>query len=137
MAPSDETSSPQRRALPYRFTVEETSLAEAFSVVAPGRGGWRVEICAGKTHEDAAEVIVIYAPRSTAIWNPDWNIYAEEDGVILTVVGFPPGSDLERFPTLRDALLHLCPLVPEQLAKIDALIRSTTLDLASLRTSHA
>jgi len=132
VAPSDEVGSPQRRPLPYRFSAEETSLAEAFSMIAPGRGGWRVEICAGKTHQDAAEVIVIYAPRSTAIWNPDWNIYPEEDGVIVTVVGFPPGSELEHFPTLLDALLHLCPLMPEQIARIAALVRTTAIDLTAL-----
>jgi hypothetical protein len=120
MASSKTPAAPSVRPDPNRFTFPELALVQAFEAVAPGRGGWRLDVFAGDALTDPPDSIAVFGPRPFQD-QPDWIIYPAREGVVLALDGEPPGHPVETLSTMRDALLSLCALSPEQASRMDEL----------------
>ena len=98
------------------FPLDDLRFALAWSTAAPGFGGWRVEVVQVSSGEmvdvvpPGAEFPVFCVLPRVGYVEVIWEHAADAGGGQATVA---------RPPTLREALLLLCPLSAECLAEID------------------
>ena len=104
--PSRSTTRPP--ALP--FSEQDLAFALAWEVHAPGLGGWTVQI---DTDEEGADMLLIDPPL---VYGDGFVVRLDAAGVLVTS---PLG--LHRAPTVRDALLLICPLGREALDAVERL----------------
>ena len=98
------------RVLERSFSREEIGFALAWEIHAPGLGGWTV------THDednDGVEVLLVDPPL---VFGDGFELRLEADSVVIVS---PIGQ--HRAPTLREALLLICPLSPVALEQVDCL----------------
>ncbi len=111
----------------HRFSPEDVRWASAWAEVAPGLGGWGVSFAQdaepGNDAEpgESGQVLFAYPPSPMrglgTLPREPWAITATAEGVLI---GDSDYQDIAA-PTLRDALLIVCPLSPDQMAEADAL----------------
>ena len=98
------------------FPVAELRFALAWSAVAPGFGGWKVAV----THISSGEMIDVFPPGAEF---PVFCVIPRTGHVdVIRERPAETGGGQEivaQPPTLRDALLLLCPLGPGCIAEID------------------
>ena len=104
------------------FPIADLQFALAWSVAAPGFGGWRIEVVQISSGEmvdvipPGAQFPVFWVVPRTEYVEVIWEHPAEAGGGQVTVA---------RPPTLRDALLLLCPLSAECLSDINRKLADT------------
>ncbi len=92
------------------FTVKEFAFAMAWEMYAPGLGGWTVH---REMEDDGAEFILVDPPL---VYGDGFTVHREAGEVVVSWFG-----GVLRTPTLREALLVICPLSPEGLEAADRL----------------
>ena len=108
---------------PHSFRPEDVRWALAWEEVAPGLGGWRLIF---EKDEEGDEVAFAYPPSPIRrlVEREPWSITMTAEGVRIDgrdddlIDGECQGIEAR---SLRDALLIVCPLSPEQMAEADAL----------------
>lgn len=116
---------PTRYRLPLHtasetFSAQEFAFALAWELYAPGLGGWTVQ---RDVEEDGTGSILVDPPL---VYGDGFVLRRDAEGVCIVS---PLG--VHRAPTLRDALLLICPLEREALAAADQMAALPTGDLFS------
>ena len=100
----------QPRVKGRSFSHPELAFALAWEVYAPGLGGWTVTPDEG---DDGAIVLLVDPPL---VCGDGFELRPDADGVLIT-----SSLGQHRAPTLRDALLLICPLSPAALGGAERL----------------
>ncbi len=122
-ARSDARSGASRAATFKRREVRWAT--DGWAAVAPGYGGWHVAFEDwGRGRQLAVYPPTVFHTHRTGL---GFVVSAEPDGIVVEGQGdWGDLWHLATFPTLREALLHLCPLTPEQLVMADVLGTATS-----------
>ena len=100
------------------FSRTEIAFALAWEVHAPGLGGWTV---AQDEDEDGTDVLLVDPPL---VFGEGFEVRPDAAGIVIT-----SALGRHRAPTLRDALLLICPLSPAALEATDLLALAPELDV--------
>ncbi len=92
------------------FTDEEFAFAMAWEMYAPGLGGWTVH---REMEDDGADIILVDPPL---VYGDGFTLHREAGEVVISW-----SRGRLRVPSLREALLVICPLSPDGLEKADRL----------------
>jgi hypothetical protein len=103
-----------RRFQAAHFSPAEVAFALAWAAYAPGLGGWSVEADFG---EAGAELLLVDPPL---VYGDGFRISRDGHEVVISWA-----ADERRVSTLREAMLLICPLSPDALAAVEALIATS------------
>lgn len=106
--PSESRSCPRNDS--QSFSDSDVAFALAWEIYAPGLCGWTVR----RDFEDTGEDLILVDPPLN--YGNGFMLSSDESGVLIEWQG-----GRRRMPTVRDALLLICPLPAEALAAADYL----------------